>query len=115
MGLQIASREAGDVTVLVLDGRLVMGRETQSLSDHVRRLLAENKTSILLNIEKVSYIDSSGVGELVACQTTAKKNGGVLKIASPCEFVSDVLRAVRLIDVLDLYATEAEALASFAG
>lgn len=113
MQFQIDSRDVSGVTVLDLDGRLVMGHETQALGDRVHQLVAEKKTRILLNIKNVSYIDSAGVGELVACLTTARKNGGALKFASPSSFVSDVLRAVRLTNVLEPYNTEEEALASF--
>lgn len=115
MRLQIDSREVSGVTVLDLDGQLVMGIETQTLCDRVHQLIAEQKTKILINAGKIFYIDSFGVGELVACLTTAVKNGGSLKFASPSDFVRDVLRAVRLMNVLELYDTEEEAIASFAG
>lgn len=113
MRLRIESRAASGVTVLELEGQLVMGLETQALGELVHQLVAE-EARILLNLAKLSYIDSAGVGELVACLTTARKSGGALKFASPSDFVSDVLQAVRLMAVLAPYTTEEEALASFA-
>lgn len=113
MRLHIDTRAAGDIAVLDLRGHLVMGFETQRLNEQIHETVGQGKSRIVMNLENVTFIDSSGVGELVASLSTAKKNGGGLKLARPTEFVHDVLRATRLLNVLELYESEQEALASF--
>lgn len=112
MSLQIGLREVGEVTVLDLNGLLRMGEETLNLQKCIHKLVTEEKTKFVINGD-LSYIDSAGVGELVACFSTVKKNNGALKMANLSEFVHDVLRATKLLTVLDVYQTEDEALASF--
>jgi len=114
MSLRIDVREAGDVTVLELTGHLVLGLESQTLSQRVKQLVAEGKKKIVVNAKNVAFIDSCGVGELVAAYTTLKKNEGAFKLASPQKMVSEVLRLSRLPTVIEVFDTEEKALASFA-
>lgn len=112
--LQIETRQAGDVTVLDLTGDLVFGPSSNSLAQHIKQLVAGNQTRVLVTMDGVTFIDSCGVGELISGFTSVKKSGGVLKVSGPNERVSEVLRIVRLPLVINVYDTEAEALARFA-
>jgi anti-sigma B factor antagonist len=111
--LNIRERQAGDVTVLDMDGRITIGEGSVALRSAVRRLLEEGKHKILLNLAKVGYIDSSGIGELVSSYTTINKDGGQLKLLSLTEKLRDLLTITKLLTVFDVYDTEAEALSSY--
>lgn len=107
-------REANGVTVLDLSGRFSNGHEGQAVSQMIKQLVTQNKSRILVNLADVNYIDSYGVGELVAGFSSTKKNGGMLKIAGPNGMVREVLRLVRLPTIVDVFDNEPAALASFA-
>ena len=77
--MKIAKREVDHVTIVDLDGRIVLGDETEQLRSAVRELIAKGKKKIILNLAGVDYIDSSGVGELVASFTAVRNAGGELK------------------------------------
>ena len=111
--LNIRERQAGDVTVLDMDGRITIGEGSVALRSAVRRLLEEGKHKILLNLAGVGYIDSSGIGELVSSYTTINKDGGQLKLLSLTEKLRDLLTITKLLTVFDVYDTEAEALSSY--
>ena len=111
--LNIRERQAGDITVLDMDGRITIGEGSISLRSAVRRLLEEGKKNILLNLAGVGYIDSSGIGELVSSYTAIKNNQGQLKLLSLTEKLRDLLTITKLLTVFDAYDTEAEALESF--
>jgi anti-sigma B factor antagonist len=113
MALDIVESQQGDVTVLTLSGMLRMGLEADQLKSRLQALMARNRTNILLNVDELSFIDSYGLGELVASLTTVKKSGGSLKLTKPTEFVREVLRTTRLTSLFASYDSEAEALASF--
>jgi anti-sigma B factor antagonist len=111
--LNIRERQAGDVTVLDMDGRITIGEGSVALRSAVRRLLEEGKHKILLNLAGVGYIDSSGIGELVSSYTTINKDGGQLKLLSLTQKLQDLLTITKLLTVFDVYDTEAEALSSY--
>ena len=111
--LNIRERQAGDITVLDMDGRITIGEGSVSLRSAIRRLLEEGKKNILLNLAGVSYIDSSGIGELVSSYTAINKEGGQLKLLSLTEKLRDLLTITKLLTVFDAYDTEAEALSNF--
>lgn len=113
MSLRIDARNVGEVTVLELTGHLVLGLESQTLSQRVKQLVAEQKTRIVVNLKNVAFIDSCGVGELVASYTTLKKNNGALKLAAPQKMVFEVLRLARLPTIVEVFDTEELAVASF--
>ena len=113
MPLKIASREVANVTILDIQGRIVLGDEIGDLRDAVRNLLAEGKKKIILNLAGVDYIDSSGVGELVGSFTTARKAGGELKLLSLTQKVQDVLYVTKLYTVFDIKDDEFTAVRSF--
>jgi anti-sigma B factor antagonist len=111
--LNIRERQAGDITVLDMDGRITIGEGSISLRSAVRRLLEEGKKNILLNLAGVGYIDSSGIGELVSSYTAIKNSQGQLKLLSLTEKLRDLLTITKLLTVFDAYETETEALESF--
>ena len=113
MLLRIVESQLGNVTVLTLSGHLTMGRQAEELKQRLQTLVADKKNNIIMNIDEVAYIDSYGLGELVACLTAARKSGGSLKLVKPTEFVRDVLRTTRLDTLFALYDSDEEALASF--
>lgn len=111
--LNINERQAGDVTVLDMNGKITIGEGSVALRTGVRRLLEEGKKRILLNLGGVSYIDSSGIGELVSSYTAINKEGGQLKLLNLTQKLQDLLTITKLLTVFDTYDNEADALNSF--
>ncbi|HKU73887.1 MAG TPA: STAS domain-containing protein [Pyrinomonadaceae bacterium] len=111
--LNINERQAGDVTVLDMSGKITIGEGSVALRTAIRRLLEEGKKRILLNLAGVSYVDSSGIGELVSSYTAINKEGGQLKLLNLTQKIRDLLTITKLLTVFDTYETEAEALNSF--
>jgi len=113
MSLKIESRQVGNVSILDVQGRIVLGEETHTLRDAVRALVAEGKKKIILNLAEVDYIDSSGVGELVGSFTTVRNAGGELKLLNLTQKVEDVLHVTKLYTVFDIKDDEFTAVKSF--
>ncbi|MEZ5429112.1 MAG: STAS domain-containing protein [Pyrinomonadaceae bacterium] len=111
--LNISERQAGDVTILDMDGKVTIGEGSVALRNAIRRLLGEGKNKILLNLGNVGYIDSSGIGELVSSFTAVNKEGGTLKLLNLTEKIQDLLAITKLLTVFDVYEDEGEALSSF--
>ena len=111
--LNINERQAGDVTVLDMSGKITIGEGSVSLRSAIRRLLEEGQKRILLNLSAVSYIDSSGIGELVSSYTAINKEGGQLKLLNLTQKIKDLLTITKLLTVFDVYDSEADALNSF--
>ena len=111
--INISERQAGDVTILDLSGKVTIGEGSVALRNAIRRLLGEGETKILLNLGGVGYIDSSGIGELIANYTTVGRGGGQLKLLNLTDKVQDLLVITKLLTVFDVYENEAEALSSF--
>jgi len=111
--LNISERHVGDVTILDMDGKITIGEGSVALRTTIRRLLEEGKKKILLNLAKVGYIDSSGIGELVSSYTAINKEGGELKLLNLTQKIQDLLTITKLLTVFDVYESEEEALASF--
>ena len=109
--INITERQAGDVTVLDLDGKVTIGEGSVALRTAIRRLLGEGKNKILLNLAGVGYIDSSGIGELVSSFTAVKKEGGTLKLLNLTQKIQDLLAITKLLTVFDVFDDEGEALA----
>ena len=114
MPLTIESREVAHVTILDINGRIVLGDEIGKLRDAIHALIAEGKKKIILNLAGVDYIDSSGVGELVGCYTTVRNAGGELKLLNLTQKVQDVLYVTELYTVFDVWDNEASAITAFA-
>jgi len=113
MPLKIDTREVGHVTILDIDGRIVLGDEIHDLREAVRDLIKQDKKKIILNLANVDYIDSSGVGELVGCFTTLRNAGGELKLLNLTQKVHDVLHVTKLYTVFDIRDDEFTAVKSF--
>ena len=111
--LTIKERQAGDVTILDLSGKITIGEGSVQLREAVRKLLDEGKKKILLNLGDVSYVDSSGIGELVSSFTTTNNQGGRLKLLSLTKKIHDLLQITKLLTVFETYDSEADAVASF--
>jgi len=111
--LTIKQRQAGDVAILDLDGEVRIGDSATSLRGAIRELVAAGNQKILLNLAGVRYIDSSGIGELIANYTTVGRSGGHLKLLNLTDKVQDLLVITKLLTVFDVYESEAEGLSSF--
>ncbi|HEX3471515.1 MAG TPA: STAS domain-containing protein [Silvibacterium sp.] len=113
MSMKVTSRQIDGVTILDLSGRITLGEGSVQLRDAIRDLLAKNSKLILLNLADVNYIDSSGIGELVAAYTTVRNQGGELKLLNLTKKVHDLLQITKLYTVFDVKDDEASAIASF--
>ena len=111
--LNITERQAGDVTILDLNGKVTIGEGSVALRSAIRRLLGEGKNKILLNLGSVGYVDSSGIGELVSSFTAVNKEGGTLKLLKLTQKIQDLLAITKLLTVFDVFDDEESALSSF--
>ena len=113
MSLHATYRDSGDVTVVDLGGRIVLGDGSALLRTTVRQLLDDNRVKILINLADVNYIDSSGIGELVSGFTAVRNRGGELKLLNLTKKVNDLLQITKLFTVFDVFNDEATAMRSF--
>jgi anti-sigma B factor antagonist len=111
--LKIKQRQAGNVAILDLEGEVRIGDSAAALRGAIRNLASDGTQKILLNLAGVKYIDSSGIGELIANYTTVGRGGGQLKLLSLTEKVQNLLVITKLLTVFDVYEEESEALSSF--
>jgi anti-sigma B factor antagonist len=111
--LNISERQAGDITILDMDGKVTIGEGSVALRSAIRRLLGEGKKKILLNLGRVGYVDSSGIGELVSSFTAVNKEDGSLKLLNLTQKIQDLLAITKLLTVFDVFDSEADALSSF--
>lgn len=110
----MTNREVDGVSVVALDGRIVLGEESNALREKVKSLIAEGKKKVVLNMANITFIDSAGLGTLVAAHHSAKSQGAALKLAHLGAKFQEVLQITKLLTVFDVYNTEAEAVGSFA-
>jgi anti-anti-sigma factor len=113
MGLQISIREAGDVTILDLRGKAIIGVDSDLLIGHLNKLLASGVLKLLLNLADVTQLDSSGISAIVGTSASLRRQGGSLKLVCPRGRVRAVLRVVRLLETIPTFEDETQALASF--
>jgi anti-sigma B factor antagonist len=111
--MELSRRDLGNVTVLDLSGRLTSTDGSGRLKDKVSSLIFEGHKNIVLNLANLSYVDSAGLGEMVACHTTAAKSGGAIKLAHTTGKMKDLLSITKLLTVFDAYDTEAQAVSAF--
>jgi anti-sigma B factor antagonist len=111
--MKIDKRDKGGVTILDLEGKITIGKGDVALREAVQQALSEGATKLLIHLEKVTTIDSSGVGELVSAFTTVTNRGGKLKLVNLPPKVNDILQITQLITVFEVYDSEDEALATF--
>jgi anti-sigma B factor antagonist len=114
MSMKFKTRQVDGVTILDLSGRITLGEGSVTIRDAVRDALAKGSKNIVLNLADVSYIDSSGLGELVSAYTSVKNSGGELKLLSLTAKVQDLLQITKLYTVFDVKDDEASAIAAFA-
>ena len=112
--MTIQERVVGSVTVLDLSGKLVLGDGDTLLKDKIHSLVFQGRKQIALNMGGVNYMDSSGLGALVASSVTAKNNGAQIKLVSLTKRLQDLLSIAKLLTVFEAYDSEAEAINSFA-
>jgi anti-sigma B factor antagonist len=111
VALKFTNREVDGVSVVALDGRIVLGEESNALRERVKALVAEGKKKIVLNMANVTFID--GLGTLVAAHHSAKSQGAALKLCHLGAKFQEVLQITKLLTVFDVYNSESEAVASF--
>ena len=113
MSVKLNTRQVGDVTVVDVAGRITLGEGSSALRDTMRELVGKGQKKILLNLGDVTYIDSSGIGELVSGFTTVTNSGGQLKLLGLNKRVKDLLQITKLYTVFDVHEDEASAIRSF--
>jgi len=111
--MEIAQRTIGDVAVIDLKGNVTLGAGEQKMRESIDQLLASGRKKILLNFANVAILDSSGIGAIIKSFTTAKREGGSLKLASLSPLARQMLSVTGLLSVLEVFDDESSALASF--
>jgi anti-sigma B factor antagonist len=112
--MKASSRQVNGIMIVDLSGRITLGEGSVILRETVRDLLGKGNKKILLNLGDVSYIDSSGIGELVSAYTTVRKEGGELKLLNLTKKVHDLLQITKLYTVFDVKDDETSAVKAFA-
>jgi anti-sigma B factor antagonist len=115
VALKITDREVDGVSVVALEGRIVLGEESNALREKVKGLLAGGKKNIVLNMSNVTYIDSAGLGTLVASHHSARTQGASLKLSNLGQKFQEVLQVTKLLTVFEVYDSEAAAVRSYSG
>jgi anti-anti-sigma factor len=115
MGLQITSRKSGSVTILDLQGRIIIGTSNDTLGTELRKLAEAGPSDVLVNLAGVTQMDSSGISTLVRSFVSLERLGGGFKILNPTGHVREVLELTRLIQSIPTFTDEKKALAAFRG
>ena len=113
MTLKITNREVDGVSVLTLDGRIVLGEETVALRERVKGLLSDGKKKLVLDLKNVTLIDSSGLGALVSAHSSAKSGGATLRLCNLGSKTNQLLQITKLVTVFEVSDSEAEAVRGF--
>ena len=111
--LRIEKRRAGDVTILDLQGDILIGSGGRQLNGTVKRLVGAGERKVLLNLAGTRFVDSSGLGHLIACRNLMKDGGGQLKLLRLTERVRDIMVITKLVTVFDVFDEEPAAIASY--
>jgi anti-sigma B factor antagonist len=111
--MDLSLRANGKVTILDLQGNLTIGAAEETLRQRVEELVTDNQKHLLINLENVPMIDSSGIGSLVKSFTHAKNKGGKLKLLKPSRLAQQLLSITGLLSVFETFDDEATAVASF--
>jgi anti-sigma B factor antagonist len=111
--MKLSSRLVDDVTVIDVEGKILLGDGDMEIRQAVDEMMGQGKRRFLLNLAKVPYIDSAGLGQIIRCFTAVRKAGGTLKLLSPNPKVVDLLTVTKLENVFDWYNEESGALSSF--
>jgi len=113
MALKITNRQVDGVAIVDLAGRIVLGEESNAMREQVKGMLAAGQKKIVLNMNDVTYIDSSGLGALVAAHHSARTQGASLKLAHLGSKFQEILQVTKLLTVFEVHDTEAAAIRSF--
>ncbi len=111
--MNITERKSGDVTILDVEGKILLGEGDVQLKRKIDELIDNKQTKLVVNLENVPYMDSGGLGEIVRSYTTVKRAGGELKLLNATKRISDLLTITKLITVFDIHEDEAAAVKSF--
>jgi anti-sigma B factor antagonist len=114
VSVKLTTRQVGDVTVVDAVGRITLGEGASTFRDSIRDLAATGHKKLLLNLAEISYIDSSGIGELVSGFTTVANQGGTVMLLNLTKRVQDLLQITKLYTVFEVFDDEAKAVRSFA-
>jgi anti-sigma B factor antagonist len=115
VALKLSDKQVDGVEVVSLEGRIVLGEESNALREKVKGFLAAGKKNIVLNMSNVTYIDSAGLGTLVASHHSAKTQGASLRLSNLGAKFQEVLQVTKLLTVFEVYDSEAAAIRSFSG
>jgi anti-sigma B factor antagonist len=113
MALHLVEKVSDGVMVLDARGRITLGRETEALRQRVKGILEEGHVRLILNLEGVDYVDSAGLGTLVALATSVRNAGGHLKLANLTARIHDLMQITRLSTIFDVYSSVEQARISF--
>ena len=113
MQLKLTKRTVDGILAFECNGRIVFGEESALLRDEVKQAVANGQKRIVLNLSEINYIDSGGLGTLVALHTTAHNAGGAIKLANLTRRVGDLLQVTKLLTVFEVHTSEYDALEAF--
>ncbi len=111
--MELSTRKAGDVFIIDVEGKILFGEGDAEIKRAVDEILKKGGRKILLNLAGVPYLDSAGLGEIIRCFTTLRKNNGSFKLLSPNRRIIDLFNIANLLNVFDWFDDESSALASF--
>ena len=111
--MKLSTRKAGNVVIIDVEGKIVLGEGDVEIKKAVDDLTSHGSNKFILNLAKVPYLDSAGLGEIIRCYTTLRRSGGNFKLLSPNRRIIDLLTITKLLDVFDSYDSESTAVASF--
>ena len=111
--MKIEERAVDGVTVLDLQGKMLIGEGDELLREKINGLVEKGNSKIVLNLAEVPYVDSAGLGEIVRCYTTVSRGNGKLKLLHLTKRIKDLLSITKLLTVFEHYDTEEEAIKSF--
>ena len=111
--MEISERKVGDIIIVDIVGKMVASEDPGRLKDKVTSLVFQGNKKVILNLANVSYMDSSGLGEMVACHGSAVRGGGEVKLANTGKKIKDLLIMTKLLTVFDSHDNEQDAIQSF--
>jgi anti-sigma B factor antagonist len=111
--MNLSTRKSGEVAIIDVEGKILFGEGDTEIKQTVDDIIKKGGRKILLNLTNVPYLDSAGLGEIIRCFTTLRKNGGSFKLLSPNHRIIDLLNITNLLNVFDWFDNEPSALASF--
>ncbi len=111
--MNVTERKVGDVMIVDITGRMVATDNAGRLKDKITSLLFQGEKKIIINLAEVAYVDSSGLGEMVACYGSATREGAKMKLANAGNRIQDLLITTRLVTIFDSHDSEESAIKSF--